>query len=70
MKEAREKCIISLYNFNNWKDNVPAHSIRQHVIKFRINEDENLEALSPRRCQGRGCSRGLNLDGEKGRAYF
>jgi hypothetical protein len=36
------------------------------MFQHRINEDENLEAVSPRRCQGRGCSRGLNLDGEKG----
>jgi hypothetical protein len=36
---------------------------------YRINKDENLEAVSPRRCQGRGCSRGLDLDGEKGWDY-
>jgi hypothetical protein len=36
------------------------------MFQHRINEDENLEALSPIRCQGRGCSRGLNLDIEKG----
>jgi hypothetical protein len=34
-----------------------------------MKEDENLEAVSPRRCQGRGCSRGLNFNAEKGWAY-
>lgn len=40
------------------------------MFQHRINEDDDLEAVSPRRCQGRGCSRGLNLDGEKGWAHF
>jgi hypothetical protein len=40
-------------------------AIRQNVLN-RINDDENLEAVSPRRCQGRGCSRGLDLHGENG----
>jgi hypothetical protein len=40
------------------------------MFLYRINEDENLVAVSPRRCQGRGCSRGLNLDSKEGLVYF
>ena len=44
-------------------------AIRQNVLN-RINDDENLEAVSPRRFQGRGCSPGLDLHGENGCVYF
>jgi hypothetical protein len=52
------------HNYRNF--NRETFALLSSIFLLRINEDENLEAVSPKRCQGRGCSRGLNLDGEKG----
>ena len=71
-------CVFTCAPANNWKivyDLIVSNrnnylTILFKMFYYRISEDENLEAASPRRCQGRGCSRGLNLDVEKGLAYL